>query len=333
MQGIAEAHDRIEPRARLAAIAADAGVARLLLARDLPLAQRIQLRLGAVAVVGSARLQHAANDLAVTIETLRLVVRPLVRVEPEPGHALENNPHRLRGGALAVGVLDPQDEPAARAPCVQPAEQRRARAADVQQPGGTGRKARDDRHGDLPTCPQLCGARMLPRAAAVRLARVPARFHVGAGPRFAFALGPPIDFRSSKWAVSSAVEHCFHTAGATGSIPVPPTINRRDHSDVNYSGPKPAECATSRSSSSTSRMRSRSTQSSSPIARVHSCSVTAASTSLRRTVRARPSARRAAPQEAPQSSGARAPSRRGAQDSAAAVPGCAWQIQNLGARY
>jgi hypothetical protein len=24
-------------------------------------------------------------------------------------------------------------------------------------------------------------------------------------------------------AVSSAVEHCFHTAGVTGSIPVPPT--------------------------------------------------------------------------------------------------------------
>ena len=26
------------------------------------------------------------------------------------------------------------------------------------------------------------------------------------------------------WAVSSAVEHCFHTAGVTGSNPVPPTI-------------------------------------------------------------------------------------------------------------
>ena len=26
------------------------------------------------------------------------------------------------------------------------------------------------------------------------------------------------------WAVSSAVEHCLHTAGVTGSIPVPPTI-------------------------------------------------------------------------------------------------------------
>ena len=30
-------------------------------------------------------------------------------------------------------------------------------------------------------------------------------------------------FLDNKWAVSSAVEHCFHTAGVTGSIPVPPT--------------------------------------------------------------------------------------------------------------
>jgi hypothetical protein len=36
-----------------------------------------------------------------------------------------------------------------------------------------------------------------------------------------------LDYRlpvPQKRAVSSAVEHCFHTAGATGSIPVPPTI-------------------------------------------------------------------------------------------------------------
>ncbi len=31
-----------------------------------------------------------------------------------------------------------------------------------------------------------------------------------------------------KRAVSSAVEHCFHTAGATGSIPVPPTIQNNN---------------------------------------------------------------------------------------------------------
>ncbi len=30
------------------------------------------------------------------------------------------------------------------------------------------------------------------------------------------------------WAVSSAVEHCLHTAGVTGSIPVPPTSRNKD---------------------------------------------------------------------------------------------------------
>ena len=34
-------------------------------------------------------------------------------------------------------------------------------------------------------------------------------------------------FIAYSWAVSSAVEHCFHTAGVTGSIPVPPTIQKR----------------------------------------------------------------------------------------------------------
>src|SRR6195256_6998547 len=67
---------------------------------------------------------------------------------------------------------------------------------------------------------------MLPRAASMRLAGVLARFTpprrddlpwVGA----VYRLPVP-----KKWAVSSAVEHCFHTAGATGSIPVPPTINQ-----------------------------------------------------------------------------------------------------------
>src|SRR5581483_2999489 len=45
--------------------------------------------------------------------------------------------------------------------------------------------------------------------------------------------GRPIDLRPSRaWAVSSAIEHCFHTAGATGSIPVPPTIQNKDLSRI-----------------------------------------------------------------------------------------------------
>src|SRR5262249_34790677 len=46
--------------------------------------------------------------------------------------------------------------------------------------------------------------------------------HCGADlpwPRVVYRLPVP-----QSGAVSSAVEHCFHTAGATGSIPVPPTI-------------------------------------------------------------------------------------------------------------
>ncbi len=34
-------------------------------------------------------------------------------------------------------------------------------------------------------------------------------------------------FVTGSRAVSSAVEHCFHTAGVTGSIPVPPTTHKR----------------------------------------------------------------------------------------------------------
>ena len=38
-----------------------------------------------------------------------------------------------------------------------------------------------------------------------------------------FYAGANAIIRGWFWAVSSAVEHCFHTAGVTGSIPVPPT--------------------------------------------------------------------------------------------------------------
>jgi hypothetical protein len=53
-------------------------------------------------------------------------------------HAVENRLHGFVGGALAVGVLDAQDEFAAAMTRLQPAVQRGARAADVQIAGGTG---------------------------------------------------------------------------------------------------------------------------------------------------------------------------------------------------
>ncbi len=81
------------------------------------------------------------------VHALRLVERAFVVIEPQPLHALEDRVDGLGRGALAVGVLDAQDERAAMASCVQPAEQGRADAADVQHAGGTGGEAGADGHG------------------------------------------------------------------------------------------------------------------------------------------------------------------------------------------
>ena len=80
----------------------------------------------------------------VSVEPLRLEVRRVrpadvrafVPVESQPAQAVEDARDHLVRRALDVGVLDPQDEHAAMAPRVQPVEERRAGAADVQVAGG-----------------------------------------------------------------------------------------------------------------------------------------------------------------------------------------------------
>ena len=58
--------------------------------------------------------------------------------------AVEDRVDRLGRGALAVGVLDAQQEFAAGALGVEPVEQSRPRPADMQEAGGRGREAGDD---------------------------------------------------------------------------------------------------------------------------------------------------------------------------------------------
>ena len=67
-----------------------------------------------------------------------------IPVEAKPGQPAQDGSGGLGGGAFAVGILDPKQEPAAAPPGVKPVEQRRPAAADVQLPGGRGRKAGDD---------------------------------------------------------------------------------------------------------------------------------------------------------------------------------------------
>ena len=116
-------------------------VARLLLGRERRLAHRLERLAGLVGVVGQAVAQHLLGDLAVTIEPVRLVDRAFVILQAQPLHRIQDRLHVLVGGALAVGVLDAQDELAAALARLQVAVQRGARPADVQEASGTGGEA------------------------------------------------------------------------------------------------------------------------------------------------------------------------------------------------
>ena len=98
----------------------------------------------AVAVVGLAGGQQLLGHLAVALSAGKLIERLAVPIELEPFEAVEDGRDRGLGGALAIGILDPQQHLAAGVAGVEPVEQRRARTADVQIAGGRGRKARDD---------------------------------------------------------------------------------------------------------------------------------------------------------------------------------------------
>ena len=85
---------------------------------------------------------------------LRLVVRrvraahlgPLVPVDAQPAEAVQNRPQRRLDVALAVGVVDAQDELPPVPAREQPVEQRRADPADVQVAGRAGSESRANRH-------------------------------------------------------------------------------------------------------------------------------------------------------------------------------------------
>jgi hypothetical protein len=134
-------------------------VARLGAGRHRRFAQRFQAFLRAVAAIGLAGLDQAVRHLAVTRHAQGLVVRTFVVVQPQPLHAFEDRIHRFLGGALAIGILDAQDEFAAAAPGLQPAIQRRARTADVQVASGAGGETGAAGHGRGST---ENGARILP---------------------------------------------------------------------------------------------------------------------------------------------------------------------------
>ena len=123
-------HEVVDRRVREADVAADLVVDDGLALVRHPQAHR------ALVLVGVPAGEQLLDRRGVRRGPLGLRDRPLVPVELEPAQGVEDLLHVLRGRALAVGVLDAQDELAARAPREQPVVQCRPRAAYVQDARG-----------------------------------------------------------------------------------------------------------------------------------------------------------------------------------------------------
>ena len=99
-------------------------------------AHRVQLFGGVVGVIGLAGSDQRLGRLAVAVGAGELVHGLAVPGQPQPGEPVEDRGNRRVGGALAVGVLDPEQHPAAGVAGIEPVEERRARPADMEEAGG-----------------------------------------------------------------------------------------------------------------------------------------------------------------------------------------------------
>jgi hypothetical protein len=139
-------NDGLDPGGRLGrvAVAPAAVVAHRLALEPRLLAHLLKLLDARVTAVGAARSEQLLDDFAMTIGALKLADRLAIPVEAEPFEPVENRVHRSLCRTLAIGVFDAQQELAAEALGVEPVEQSRARAADMQKACRRRREAGDD---------------------------------------------------------------------------------------------------------------------------------------------------------------------------------------------
>ena len=94
-----------------------------------------------------ARREQLVGDVGMAVHLRKLEHFRPVPIELQPAHPVENRINRALCGSRAVGIFDPQQEFAAKMPCIQPVEQRRSRAADMEITGRRRRKAGHDSFG------------------------------------------------------------------------------------------------------------------------------------------------------------------------------------------
>ena len=141
-----EANRRLDPRRRLGRIAMPPGavISRRAALGASALAHGLKLFRARVAAIGIALRKQLLGNLAMAFRARELIDGLAIPVELEPAQAIENGEDRAFGGARLVGILDAQQHLAAGVLGIEPIEQRRARAADMQIARGRGRKTRDD---------------------------------------------------------------------------------------------------------------------------------------------------------------------------------------------
>ena len=118
---------------------------------DLGLARYLEIG-RPILLVGPPRGLQALQVLLVDGRALALPVRAvgaanprtLIPVHSKPAQARVDDIEELLAVAGLVGVLDPQDEDPTGMPGIEPVEERRAGAADMEEPGGAGGKADSD---------------------------------------------------------------------------------------------------------------------------------------------------------------------------------------------
>src|SRR5207344_1578692 len=85
-------------------------VARFVTTGALLLPHDLELVLARIAIVGFATPNEILRDLAIAAQPLHLIERPLVVIEIQPLHGVQNRLGGCLRGALAIGVFDAQNE-------------------------------------------------------------------------------------------------------------------------------------------------------------------------------------------------------------------------------
>ena len=96
--------------------------------------------------VGGTLAEQAQGVPPVALDPVRLERGTFVKLQTQPREPVQDGLRVLRPGTRPIRVLHAQEERPARAPREQPVEQRRARAAHMQETGGAGGEPHPYRH-------------------------------------------------------------------------------------------------------------------------------------------------------------------------------------------